>query len=283
VRHSLFGFIRHLLARPRAILFFALRVAHSIFLWGIITFLGCFILGDLVIPLMQLFVRQKKELPHRWLVFWSRILLFFSLIRVEVFGRENVPPDRPLIIVANHQSHFDYPLLFTSVPLRFAYIVKKELFSVPFVGRYFRISGYYALDRRAAASAYHTMNEVAEALKGGDTILIFPEGTRTMDGSVGQFKGGVLKLAFGSGVPVLPVAISGAFGILRRFTWQVNPSRVYIKIGKPIHFDKMDDVPNEVLNAAISTVQNAVAEMYKEMEEKRLAAKEKHHPAPKTT
>ncbi len=271
-----------MLTRPRAILVFALRVIHSFFLWIVIVFILFFIIGDIILPLIQLFVKDKKEVPHKWSVFWSRTLLFFSLVRVRIEGLENIPADRPIIIMPNHQSHFDYVILFTAINFRFAYIVKKELFAVPFMGEYLRISGFYALDRRAVASAYHTMNEVAEAIKQGESILIFPEGTRTMEGSIGSFKGGGFKLAFGAGVPILPVAISGAFGILRRFTWQVNPSRVYIKIGKPVYFEKKENVDNATFDAAIASVRNEVTAMFNELEEKRIAAKEKHPPAQKT-
>jgi len=269
---SIFEPIYHLLSRPKALLILLFKVCHSLFLWLYVVLV--FIVGDLFIPVIILFAKDKKEIPHIWLRYASKLLFYLAFIPVKIEGLDNIPTERPLIILPNHQGHFDYPIMFMAIPFRFSYIAKKELFALPIFGRYFRIAGFYMLDRNAAMSAYNTMEEVGEAMKTGDSILIFPEGTRTENGSVGEFKGGALKLAYKLGVPILPVAISGSFGIMRKLSWIVNSKKVKIKIGKPIYFQKNEEVDLETYKKAIQDVHAVVAKLLEELEaENKPAAK----------
>ena len=261
---NIFHALGHFFSRPRAIVVLFLKAVHSLILWAFV-FLGL-ILGDLLIPLIQMFVRDKKQVAFLWSKYGSKIILLLSGIRVRVDGLKNFPRERPMIIMPNHQGHFDYPILFSFIPFRFSYIAKKELFSVPIFGRYSRIAGFYLLDRQAAMSAYNTLEEVGGAIRAGDSILIFPEGTRSLDGNIGEFKGGGLKLAHKMGVPVLPIAISGSLGIMKRGTWLVNPRKVKVKIGKPVNFAKNEDVDPETYKNSIKQLRDVVVELYTELE-----------------
>ena len=111
-------------------------------MFALVIFLGLFILQP-----MALFSKNKKKLFHDGAIFWSKCLLRISRIKVVVKGLENIPDTRPLVIMPNHQGHWDYIALFSTLPLRFSFIIKKELFNVPFFGKWLRIAGYFPLDR----------------------------------------------------------------------------------------------------------------------------------------
>ncbi|MDD5593126.1 MAG: lysophospholipid acyltransferase family protein [Candidatus Margulisbacteria bacterium] len=210
-----------------------LRVIHTGFLF-LLVFISYFV--GLVITFCFLpFVRPKTRLFQAAAHYWSRFIAFFSGMKVETFGLQNIPPNKPLILVANHQGAADIPILLGYLPVYFRFAIKKELFKVPIFGWYLRQAGYFSIDREAVLSAYKTLEKIVEILKSGESVMVFPEGTRSRDGSLGKFKRGSLMAALKSGAPVIPIAISGSYNIMPRGTYLVNPSRVRLSVGQPIY------------------------------------------------
>ena len=245
---------------------FILRMIPSLLLWG-----GSFLwlmLGDIIIPVIHLFARNKKEVAHKWAYFGSRILFLLAGVKVTVEGAENLPAHGPIIVMPNHQGHFDYPILFSVLPFRVIYIVRKEFFSIPVLKGFLRISGHYLLDRRAAMSAYNTLTEVAKEISSGESALIFPEGTTSRDGRVGEFKDGGFRLALHSNTPILPIAIYGSHKIMPRSSWIINPQKVSVSIGKPIHFEKCEKLSSQNYKAALNKVRESILDMFGELEKK---------------
>ncbi len=193
--------------------------------------------GHLIIPVRALFSKDRKQVYHGGAILWSKTLLFLAGIDIEVRGLENIPRDKAVIFMPNHQGHWDYPILYRSLPRRFAFVAKKELFSVPFLGKYMLNAGNISIDRQAGRAAHETLYKVNDAIKAGESVLIFPEGTRTWDGTVGEFKRGSFHVAFETGAPIVPVAIQGSFEIMKRHSWLVNPGRVSVAIGKPMYLE----------------------------------------------
>ena len=238
-----------------------IKILRSIFLWAVMMLI-IIVYGHMIIPLQALFSKDKKKTYHGGGVVWSKILLFLAGIDVKVDGIENIPKDKAVIFMPNHQGHWDYPILFNSLPRRFAFVAKKELFSVPFLGKYMENAGNIPIDRQAGRSAHESLLKVTNAIKEGDSILIFPEGTRTWDGKVGEFKRGSFHVAFETGAPIVPVAISGSYKIMKRHSWVVNPGKIELKIGKPISLQVSGKhVTKEDYVIAMEMVKNSIVEM----------------------
>ena len=140
---------------------------------------------------------------HRVARTWSRSILAVSGIRVAVSGLERIDPARPYIFMSNHQSNFDIPVLLAHLPLQFRWLAKAELFKIPVFGRAMRGAGYISIDRADREAAFKSLGEAAETIRKGVAIMIFPEGTRSLDGTLKPFKKGGFVLAVDAGVPIL--------------------------------------------------------------------------------
>jgi 1-acyl-sn-glycerol-3-phosphate acyltransferase len=148
---------------------------------------------------------------------WSARLLAHAGVRVSVEGLEHLGDGREVFLVmSNHQSHYDVPVLFQALPLQLRMIAKQELFRVPIWGEAMRTSGFVAIDRRDRARAIESLALAKRRMvEEGISIWIAPEGTRSRDGRLGPFKSGGFHLALDAGLRVLPVTIVGTFDVLR--------------------------------------------------------------------
>ncbi|MFH0887185.1 MAG: lysophospholipid acyltransferase family protein [bacterium] len=212
-----------------------IRIIHTLIiaLWLVISF----IIGSIIVFTLSLFSKHKANWFHSTGSIWARLLLFVAGTRVSVRGLKNIDPKKTYILASNHQGIIDIPILDGYFPLQFKFIIKKELFKVPFFGWYIRKCEYLAIDRIAARSAKQTLNEAVNVLSGGTSILIFPEGTRSRDGKLGSFKSGIADIYLKSKVPVLPIAISGSYETFRRGSRLYYPKPIKISIGKPLEFN----------------------------------------------
>jgi len=178
---------------------------------------------------------------HNICVLWAKAVVAISGVRVKVAGLQNVPKGQPVLFLSNHQGAFDIPALQSVLPVQFRWVAKKSLFKVPFVGWSMRLAGYISIDRENPAEAVKSMEEAAEKMSKGASVVIFPEGTRSETGALLPFKRGAFMLARKSGRPIVPVAISGTSGILKRGGFIVNPMRVTVTIGSPIPIGSSDE------------------------------------------
>jgi 1-acyl-sn-glycerol-3-phosphate acyltransferase len=140
---------------------------------------------------------------------WARISLALNMVTVTVRGAEHLPVG-PVIFMSNHQSNFDILSLLASMPRQIHWIAKKELFDIPVFGPSMRRGGYIPLDRGDGRKALQSMDEAADTIHRGKSIVLFPEGTRTTDGNLLPFKRGGFILARKADVPVIPVTINGS-------------------------------------------------------------------------
>jgi len=187
---------------------------------------------------------------------WGRSLLWLCGIRARVAGLEHVDPSRIYLVMANHQSLFDIPFINAVMGIRIRFLAKKSLRLIPIFGWYLRQAGYFPIDRALVLSAYKMVERIIEIVKRGESVMIFPEGTRSRDGSLGEFKRGSLMAALKAGVPILPVAIDGSYNIMPRGTWLVRPTTVTLGIARPIMIRS-----EEEYNAKVKEVRDAIAEM----------------------
>lgn len=143
---------------------------------------------------------------------WGRLSLMLAGVRVTVSGTEHIP-DAPVIFMSNHQSGFDILALLAAMPRQINWIAKKELFDIPVFGASMRRGGYIPLDRGDGRKALKSMDDAADAIRQGKSVVMFPEGTRTQDGALLPFKRGGFILARKAAVPVIPVTINGSGAI----------------------------------------------------------------------
>jgi 1-acyl-sn-glycerol-3-phosphate acyltransferase len=224
-----------------------LRIIQTIFLFCLTVI--TYFLGSLIASCLAPFVRPQTMAFQAAAHYWARLLGFFSGIKVETLGLENIPRDQPVILVANHQGAADIPILLGYLPVRFRFAIKKELFSLPIFGWYLRRAGYFPVDRQVILSAYKTVEQIVEIIKLGESVMVFPEGTRSRDGSLGKFKRGSLMAALRSGAPIIPLAISGSYNIMPRHTYLINPSKVKLSAGKPIYIKDENEYEQKVEEA----------------------------------
>ena len=165
---------------------------------------------------------------------WASSICRVSGVKVAVTGTEPLDPEKPYIFAANHQSQFDIFVLQGFLGVDFRWLAKKELFTVPIWGPAMRRAGYIPVDRSHGRQALKSIGEAAQKISAGTSVIIFPEGTRTRDGKMQNFKSGAMVLAIKSGVDIVPVAIKGTYEILPKGKLLMNPGNVLIRIGNPI-------------------------------------------------
>src|SRR4051812_22678678 len=185
------------------------------------------------------------------LVYWVvRALLqpfFHVYFRMERLGREHAPADGPLLIAANHRSFLDPFVVGFLVRRPVYFVAKKELFSNRLVAWLLNSLGAFPIDRgNADGDAMATAREILER---GDAVVIFPEGTRTRPGPLGEPKRGVGRLALETGAPVLPVAVFGTEDVRRG--WRIRPRKIRVRCGRPITFPHVDK-PSPALAKAVT-------------------------------
>jgi 1-acyl-sn-glycerol-3-phosphate acyltransferase len=195
------------------------------------------ILGFLRIVLS--IVDPSGDLPHRMSRIWGKWILAVSGVRVRVRGVEHVRGDGPQIFFSNHASFFDVFGLLAHLPVQYRWLAKVELFQLPLFGKVMSYGGYIPIDRSNPRDAYASVVAAAERIRAGTSIVIFPEGTRSDDGRLQEFKSGGAILAIRAQVPVVPVAILGTHRVMPKGSLRILPGRVEIRIGKPIPTEGM--------------------------------------------
>jgi 1-acyl-sn-glycerol-3-phosphate acyltransferase len=191
-----------------------------------------FMLG---VPCLIFSLFQPHGEANYWFIrTWARLLLWSCDVKTQVIGREQIPSDRPFVIMSTHNSHLDIPVLMQEVPRQFRIVAKQSLFRIPVFGWTMSVAGYVSVDRSNKQQAFASLDKAAELVKGGMPLLIFPEGTRSADGSLGPFKKGGFVLAIKAGAPVLPVVIEGTHHVLPKWTWRICPGHVRVRFGRPI-------------------------------------------------
>ena len=196
------------------------------------------LLLTLFISIMALFwtlvLRRDANSVQGLAAWWAKSICAASGVVVSVTGTEKLDAEKPYIFAANHQSQFDIFALQGFLGVDFRWLAKKELFQVPIWGHAMRRAGYIPVDRSHGRQALKSLGEAAQKIAAGTSVIIFPEGTRTKDGKMQNFKAGAMVLAIKSGVDIVPVAIKGTYEILPKGKLLINPGNVSIHVGNPI-------------------------------------------------
>jgi 1-acyl-sn-glycerol-3-phosphate acyltransferase len=187
---------------------------------------------------------------------WSRSLLQSAKVRLEVNGREHLVPNEPYLIMSNHQSHYDIPVLFQAMQIPMRMVAKKELFRIPFLSGAMRAAGFIELDRRHQRRAIEALSTACESLSPSTSIWIAPEGTRSRNGRLGPFKRGGFHMAIENRLRILPVTISGTQSILPAGELTVRRQQIArVNISAPID---PADYRRRNLNDLVAAVRGAI-------------------------
>jgi 1-acyl-sn-glycerol-3-phosphate acyltransferase len=166
---------------------------------------------------------------------WARGLLWAAGVRVRIDGAERLRESigDPCVFVSNHVSWFDVFVLAAVIP-RYAFISKRELLSVPIFGPAARACGTVPLDRANRKSAFSSYQEAAGHIRGGRSVIVFPEGTRGTTTDLRPFKKGPFVMAIAAGVPVIPTVVQGTISLMPRGTWRVRKGVVDVRFLEPV-------------------------------------------------
>jgi 1-acyl-sn-glycerol-3-phosphate acyltransferase len=187
------------------------------------------------------------------------VMFFVRLagVRVRVTGTERIPPVACLF-AANHTSTLDAPAVVGAIPRRIAILLKESLFRFPIVGQAFRLAGFIPVER-GHDSAIASLEKATEALRSGQSFLIYPEGTRSNDGRLQKFKKGAVVMAIKAGAPIVPVACSGAHRLMKKRSLVLHPGEILVEFLPPIdpsgfsmeERDALNDLVHDNLAAAL--------------------------------
>ncbi|MBM2817143.1 MAG: 1-acyl-sn-glycerol-3-phosphate acyltransferase [Ignavibacteria bacterium] len=208
-----------------------------------------------------MFIFRNKHLFFPFSRQWSKILLFITGVKVKVNGQEILYVNETYIFITNHSSLFDIPIILgTLTNYNVAIIYKKELEKVPFFGIGLKASPFIPVVREDPRSSLTSIENAVESINKGISVLVFPEGTRSKDGKVGEFKRGAFLLASRSGMPIVPIAINGSWKIMPNKKLFFSGGVVDITIHSPIRFTLPLDRNSEkkLMNDVYSSIKDSL-------------------------
>lgn len=191
---------------------------------------------------------------HKKTVSWAKSLIKLAGGQVTVVGEENIPKEGPLVFVANHQSNFDIPTMIAYINRPKGFIAKAETKKMPIVGGWMAFMRCVFLDRDNPRAALKSIKAGIEIVKSGHPIVIFPEGTRSLDGTVGEFKAGSFKLAMKANAQIVPVTISGTYDMMPKGTMKIKPAKVQLTISEPISSEGYESTESYMLREKVRDV-----------------------------
>jgi 1-acyl-sn-glycerol-3-phosphate acyltransferase len=187
------------------------------------------------ISLLSTLFDRSGNFAHACARTWARLILVTSGVRVRVSGLEQLVPGRSYVFAANHQSIYDIPIVFASIPFQLRIVAKASLGRIPFMGWHLHRAGHLLVDRRNPGA--DIVRKMARLVGESSSLIVFPEGTRSLDGTIGRFKKGPFVVAIDAHLPVVPVSIDGSRHVMRKGRLMVRPADVVLTIHAPMPID----------------------------------------------
>ncbi|MBD3346375.1 MAG: 1-acylglycerol-3-phosphate O-acyltransferase [Chitinivibrionales bacterium] len=219
----------------------ALRFIHSILfiIWAVFSVftysIATFIFSGIYLPAARGIARA-----------WCKHLLAFSGAKITIEGIEKLDSNKHYVFVSNHQSHLDIPSLMGYLPCNLVFVAKKELFRIPFFGWGLASLRHISIDRSSARKARESFTRAVALLKKENLdLVIFPEGTRSVDGTIGPFKRGAFALPLEAGLPIVPVTIAGTRNILPKKSYLIHPGNVTVTLHDPVKIEGTSSADKE--------------------------------------
>lgn len=207
------------------------------FLYEVLIFVPIFVTGAIIASFVTYFgclFGLGKYMGYYPGVIWSKVTCWLALCPYKVEGREKLDAKTSYIFVANHQGAFDIFLLYAGLGHSFRWMLRKGIQKLPFIGPACDKAGHIWVDERGASGMMHTVRQALSTLKGGTSMVIFPEGTRTGTGHMNRFKKGAFTLAAMLKLPVVPITIEGPYKVMPKSTLLIRPHRMKLTIHDPL-------------------------------------------------
>jgi len=205
----------------KSILFWIFLVAHTL-MWASFGIL------------LSLFTKNDKIIHFYIAAPWSKVILWFTKVRVKIVGLNEIDKNQSCIYIPNHLSYFDIFSLLAYLPVNFKFILKKELMKLPVFNWAVKRAGYISIDRSSPSKARRTFKQAVTMIQAGKSLVIFAEGTRSKSGSLQPLKKGAFQLAIASGAPIVPIAIKGSNNVMKKGDFKIKSGLITIQVGQPI-------------------------------------------------
>lgn len=213
-------------------------------------------LAEFIIEKFSMNLRNETSLAF---VNWGlKCTCFISGVKLTVEGYDNIPKDEAVLFVGNHTSLYDIIVTYPLMKRPTGYIAKKEIKKIPFLSWWMYFVNCIFLDRKDPREGLKSVLHAADLIKSGVSIFLFPEGTRSKDGKLHEFKDGGMKIATKSGCPVIPVGITGTSDLFERQFPRIKSSKVKVVFGEPIYTKDMSRAQQKTLS---QTVHDEVARL----------------------
>ncbi len=247
----------------------SIRIAHSIIWW--VVWVEIVILGLIFDSIVW---RGNRKMYRRAENFWAWTLMKLGGVKLEIVGSENLPKNETVVYMANHQSDLDWPIIFRAIPGQYLFLAKKELFQVPVFGAYMKLQNYVPIERDSIRKSLKTYKSIVALIESGNSIVIYPEGTRSHSRELQKFKSFSFAFLQDARVRVVPVAIDGSIDILKKGSSLISPGKVKVTILPPIGFDDVYNLnTKEFCLAASNRVRSSLLDILEKSEAVRQAEK----------
>lgn len=194
---------------------------------------------------------ERDDLVYSTAQRWAKTFVKYSEAEISIIGEENIPKDRAVLFVGNHQSIYDILILLAYVKQPIAFIAKIELAKIPIISTWMKYMKCIFMDRNDIRQSLRAINQGAENLKRGYSYVIFPEGTRTFDGKLEDFKPGSFKLAIKASAPIVPFTFIDSYKIMTKNRFNLNKAKVKVVFSPPIYIEDIDSKDTKRLAADI--------------------------------
>jgi len=206
------------------------------------------------VSLVSTLIDRTGNFAHRCARAWAMLILKTTGVRVRISGLEQLEPGRSYVFAANHQSIYDIPIVFSSVPFQLRIVAKESLGRIPFLGWHLQRAGHLLVDRRNPGA--DIVQKMRRLVGESSSLIVFPEGTRSVDGTLGRFKKGSFLVALGAKLPVVPVTIEGSRHVMQKGRLMVRPGEVLLTVHDAV---PTEGVGREEVRALAEQVRAAVA------------------------
>jgi 1-acyl-sn-glycerol-3-phosphate acyltransferase len=206
------------------------------------------------IALLVSLVEKSGRVQHRIARVWARGCLWSAWCGLRIHGAENLRKYPVAVYASNHTSYMDTPIVFAALPFQFRILARKTLWSWPFIGWFLQRSGQMPIDTENPHATLSSLGGAVKALRSGMPLFVFPEGGRTLEGQLQPFLSGAAYLAIRAQVPLVPLAINGAYDLLPIHTRHFYPGKLALTVGEPIEtrgmtVRQMDELTNRLRDA----------------------------------
>jgi 1-acyl-sn-glycerol-3-phosphate acyltransferase len=235
---------------------------RTIFVWS------CIVIATLVLGVFAFLTYpfdRKGKVGHYYARLWGKAALLANRVKVKIEGMEHLNGKGPYIFMSNHQGSYDIFALLGHLPYQFKWLAKKELFSIPFFGWTMAAVGYIRIDRGGTRDTVEAMNEAAQKIRDGMSVVIFPEGSRSPDGLIQPFKKGGFTLAIKSKVPIVPISISGSRDIMPKDKLTATSGKIRMLLDHPIETENCSLKDREFL---MKRVRETISKNFKSISQK---------------